>query len=242
MTYTEAPATTDTLVVSEVFGPTIQGEGPTTGRRASFVRLGGCNLSCSWCDTAYTWDSSRYDLRAELRRLPVDAIAARALAGSPGLVIISGGEPLMHQHQPGWTVLLDTLTDAGADIEVETNGTIAPTADTLASGARFNCSPKLTHSGDPMEKRIRPEALAALVASGRAVFKFVCTTAADVDEAAELAHSYGIPPTSVWISPEGTEIDQVVFHGKAVAEPAIDHGFNVGTRLHALLWGKERRR
>src|SRR5437764_321458 len=42
-------ATRDTLVVSEVFGPTAQGEGPALGRRCGFVRLGGCNLSCSWC-------------------------------------------------------------------------------------------------------------------------------------------------------------------------------------------------
>ena len=54
------------LPVSEVFGPTIQGEGPHAGRRVYFVRLGGCNLSCSWCDSAYTWDGETYDLREEL--------------------------------------------------------------------------------------------------------------------------------------------------------------------------------
>ena len=43
-----------TLVVAEVFGPTVQGEGPSAGRRASFIRLGGCNLHCDWCDTKFT--------------------------------------------------------------------------------------------------------------------------------------------------------------------------------------------
>lgn len=56
------------LVVSEVFGPTFQGEGPSLGRRAGFVRLGRCNLDCSWCDTPNTWDWSRFDPAIELRR------------------------------------------------------------------------------------------------------------------------------------------------------------------------------
>lgn len=41
------------LLVSEVFGPTVQGEGKHCGRIAAFVRLGGCNLHCRWCDTPY---------------------------------------------------------------------------------------------------------------------------------------------------------------------------------------------
>ena len=44
------------LAVSEIFGPTHQGEGPSTGRLCGFVRLARCNLSCLWCDTPYTWD------------------------------------------------------------------------------------------------------------------------------------------------------------------------------------------
>jgi 7-carboxy-7-deazaguanine synthase len=239
---TTAPATPDTLVVSEVFGPTIQGEGPTAGRRASFVRLGGCNLSCSWCDTAYTWDSTRYNLRAELQRQPVDTIADRALTGEPSLVVISGGEPLLHQYQPAWTHLLNRLALAGVDIEVETNGTLAPTGATLARGVRFNCSPKLAHSGDPAERRIRPRALAALVECGHTVFKFVCATEADVDEAAELAERYGIPNRTVWISPEGTNVEAVLIHTKVVADATVRHGFNLGTRLHTLVWGDERGR
>lgn len=237
-----ATATQDSLTLSEVFGPTIQGEGPSTGRRASFIRLGGCNLSCSWCDTPYTWDASRYDLRAELRREPVDAIAERALVGAAGLVVISGGEPLLHQNQPGWTRLLDLLTAAGVDIEIETNGTVPPTLPTLDRGVRFNCSPKLAHSGDPEARRIRPVALAGLVASGRAIFKFVAATEADVDEAAEVATRYGLPARTVWISPEGTGIDAVLSHTKVIAEPTIRHGFNLGTRLHTLVWGAERGR
>ncbi|OXM69851.1 radical SAM protein [Amycolatopsis vastitatis] len=221
----------------------MQGEGPSAGRRASFVRLGGCNLACGWCDTPYTWDGNRFDLRAELARQPVEAIVDRALAGSPELVVISGGEPLLHQLQPAWTRMLTMLRAAGADIEVETNGTIVPTAATLEPdlAVRFNVSPKLAHSGDPAARRIRPDVLAAFVASGRANFKFVCATPDDVDEAAELADRYHLD-APVWISPEGTTVEAVLIHTKLIADRVIERGFNLGTRLHVLAWGNERGR
>ena len=62
------------LVVAEVFGPTFQGEGPSAGRRAMFLRLGRCNLDCAWCDTPYTWDWSRFDPAVELHRRTVDDV------------------------------------------------------------------------------------------------------------------------------------------------------------------------
>ena len=67
------------LVVSEIFGPTIQGEGQYAGQLVAFIRLGGCNLACSWCDTPYTWDASRFDLRNEMTRTPVNEILERVL-------------------------------------------------------------------------------------------------------------------------------------------------------------------
>src|SRR5687768_9454687 len=85
------------LVVSEVFGPTWQGEGPSLGRRAGFVRLGRCNLACSWCDTPYTWDWDRFDPAVELTRMSVDAIADRIASMEVPLVVITGGEPLLQQ-------------------------------------------------------------------------------------------------------------------------------------------------
>ncbi|MPZ66180.1 MAG: 4Fe-4S cluster-binding domain-containing protein [Pseudonocardiaceae bacterium] len=234
-------STLSTLVVSEVFGPTVQGEGPSAGQRASFVRFGGCNLSCSWCDTAYTWDGRRYDLRAELHRRPVDEVARRALAGNPPLVVLTGGEPLLHQRQQGWADLLDRLVGR-CDIEVETNGTIAPAPVTLAHAVRFNVSPKLTHAGDAASARIRPDELTAFADTGLAIFKFVCATPAHVREAAELTYPLGIPPDTVWISPEGTTTEAVLTHTRAVAETTLEHGFNLGTRLHVLIWGDERGR
>ena len=102
------------LLVAETFGdkkPTFQGEGPSCGTPAVFIRLSRCNLTCSWCDTKYTWDWEHYDPRKESARLGVTALAEWALALSPGLVIITGGEPLLQQ--PKLSLLVPRLLAAG---------------------------------------------------------------------------------------------------------------------------------
>ncbi|MFG2404257.1 7-carboxy-7-deazaguanine synthase QueE [Streptomyces brevispora] len=241
MTDTQAAAT-PWLLVAECFGPTIQGEGPSTGRRASFLRLGACNLSCNWCDSGETWDASRFNLRETLTRRPVTELVDRLLEAAPGIVVITGGEPLLHQKRPGWITLLARLEAAGVDIEVETNGTLAPTPHTAAHVTRFNVSPKLAHAGDPEDKRIRPQALATLVATGRAAFKFVCRTEADVDQVAAHAHTHNLPPDTVWVMPEGTNTTELDTRLRVIADPAIAAGFNITGRLHVNAWGNEKGR
>lgn len=230
------------LVVSEIFGPTVSGEGPTLGQRCAFLRLGGCNLDCSWCDSAWTWDASRFDLRAELRRMPADEIVGRLLATGTKFVIVSGGEPLLQQRYAGWNAVLRGLTGAGVRVEVETNGTVEPTAETARMLTRFTVSPKLAHSGVAEDKRVSPVALKALMATGKAAFKFVCVTAADVAEAVDLVRAHGIPGRRVWVMPEGRDSAALCRHLGVIADPAIAAGFNVTTRLHVHAWGDERGR
>lgn len=230
------------LVVSEIFGPTVSGEGPTLGQRCSFLRLGGCNLTCAWCDTPYTWDASRHDLRAELRRMDADRIVERLLATGCRFVIISGGEPLLQQGYPGWVAVLRGLIGAGVRVEVETNGTVEPTDETTRLMTRFTVSPKLAHSGVYVDRRINSAALKALTATGKAVFKVVCRDAADVAETQALATAHGIPARRVWVMPEGADSATLSRHLAVIADPAIAAGFNVTTRLHVHAWGDERGR
>lgn len=237
-----AVATGETLVLSEWFGPTVQGEGPSAGTPASFVRTGGCNLGCSFCDTPYTWDGRRHDLRAELRRVPVADVVADVLAHDTPLIVITGGEPLLHQGQPGWDRLLNALAYHGRRIEVETNGTIVPSSLTSHRVAQFNCSPKLANSGEPTARRVVPAALAALAATGKAVFKFVAATPGDVDEAAAIVAAHALPRDRVWIMPEGTSPATVLESSRAIADRVVAHRFRLTTRLHTLIWSDERRR
>jgi 7-carboxy-7-deazaguanine synthase len=230
------------LVVSEIFGPTVSGEGPTLGQRCSFLRLGGCNLTCTWCDSAFTWDASRHDLRAELSRMDAEEVVRRLLATGAKFVIVSGGEPLLQQRYPGWNAMLRGLTGAGVRVEVETNGTVEPTAESARLLTRFTVSPKLAHSGVPEDRRIVPLALKALAATGKAVFKFVCRDVGDVAEAQALSGAHGIPGRRVWVMPEGRDSATLCRHLAAIADPAVAAGFNVTTRLHVHAWGDERGR
>lgn len=115
---------------------TIQGEGPFTGSPAVFVRLAGCNLRCPGCDTDYT----------EGRQLlSVADILFNVQAYRPnGLVVVTGGEPFRQNLEP----LFNTLLDAGYVVQVETNGTLAPTPYRYnlnpweRKGVYIVCSPK----------------------------------------------------------------------------------------------------
>lgn len=226
------------LVVAEVFGPTFQGEGPSVGRRAGFVRLGRCNLDCSWCDTPYTWDWDRYDPAVELRPMSVATALAQLDDVAPEIVVVTGGEPLLQQRR--LVPLLDGCAAHGWPVEIETNGTIVPDERLVSLVGQWNVSPKLANSGVPYEKRIRSDALIALRATGRAVFKFVVTDVNDLDEVADLVDDHALAP--VWIMPEGTDPTTQLDRARQLADSVLARGWNLTLRLHTLLWGDQRGR
>jgi len=91
---------------------TIQGEGFNTGRVAYFIRLGGCDVGCVWCDVKESWDAD-----AHPRQAVADLVAAAS--EFPGRhVVITGGEPLMHNCLP----LTKALQEAGFKTWIETSG------------------------------------------------------------------------------------------------------------------------
>jgi 7-cyano-7-deazaguanosine (preQ0) biosynthesis protein QueE len=223
-----------TLVVSEVFGPTVQGEGPSVGRRAGFVRLGRCHLSCTWCDTAFTWDWDRFDPAEELRERSVDEVMTQLDAMGIDRVVITGGEPLLQQRDLAG--LVEACRARGWTTEIETAGTIAPALPV----DQWNVSPKLANSGNPLERRYKPDVLRAFAATGRAAFKFVVCAPPDLDEVAAIVDECGL--TNVWVMPEGTTSATVVARTAALADAVVGRGWNLATRLHILAWGDARGR
>ncbi len=238
-------AATDTRMrVSEVFGPTWQGEGPHAGRPVHFLRLGLCNLSCEWCDTPFTWDAKRFNLAETIPTRTVAEVVADLLAvgAGEGVVVVSGGEPLMHAAQ------LEVLTSqpelAGVEWHVETNGTIYAPAWWESRFAHSTVSPKVG-TRDPLSKRVKEGPLhrwRALAEQGVAAFKFVARNADEVDAAAAVAEHIGLRPELVWIMPEGVSADAVVGNHRLIAPRVAHYGFNTTTRLHTLLWDDERGR
>ena len=226
------------LMVSELFGPTVQGEGPSTGQLASFARLSGCPLSCRWCDTPWTWDWTRYDRSAEQHPMTIGEVTAWAGRQPARLIVITGGEPLVQARQ--LTELVPALAALGKDVEIETSGIIAPPSALAANGAKFNVSPKLSNAAMPESRRIRGHALRALASSGAARFKFVAQRLSDLAEIAALEAAYGLDP--VWVMPQGTTSTAVMSGMRLLADEVIARGWHLSPRLHVLLWEDTRGR
>lgn len=227
------------LLVSEVFGPTIQGEGPSAGRPAVFVRLGACNLACAWCDTAYTWDGHRYDLSSELRVRPTTDVAREVLALRPSLVVLTGGEPALQSREAAR--LARAITAGGAAIELETSGTVPLGA--LANVARLVvASPKLASSAVPERARLRWGVLAEIAALPHAVFKFVIQSPADLREADDVAARLGLLPGRVWLMPEATNAAALGDGLRLLAPHAVSRGWSLSSRLQVAVWGDQRGR
>lgn len=102
---------TTLLPVMESFY-TIQGEGYHQGKAAYFIRLGGCDVGCVWCDVKESWQANDHPL------IPIEKITADAMAHSGRMAVITGGEPLMHD----CSALTRSLHEAGFLINIETSG------------------------------------------------------------------------------------------------------------------------
>ena len=102
---------TATLPVMEDFY-TIQGEGYHQGRAAYFVRLGGCDVGCVWCDVKDSWDANRHP------QVSLEELLKRVAATPAPFVVITGGEPLMHD----LTALTTLYQENGIRTHIETSG------------------------------------------------------------------------------------------------------------------------
>ncbi|WP_341834738.1 7-carboxy-7-deazaguanine synthase QueE [Chitinophaga pollutisoli] len=102
---------TTVLPVMESFY-TIQGEGFHQGKAAYFIRLGGCDVGCVWCDVKESWDADKHPQR------PVSALVAEAAMHPGRIAVITGGEPLMHDLR----ALTEALRAEGFRTHMETSG------------------------------------------------------------------------------------------------------------------------
>ncbi|GAA3875377.1 7-carboxy-7-deazaguanine synthase QueE [Streptomyces sedi] len=229
------------LIVAECFGveaPTFQGEGPSCGHPALFIRLSRCNLTCAKCDTKYTWDWARFDPRQESTKRTVADLVAWATSSPVELVVITGGEPLLQQKR--LVPLVRQLLVAGKRVEFETNGTLVPLPELVVDGVHCNVSPKIASFGVDEAKSVVPAALEAFAASGRAVFKFVASSVADLDRIAELADAHRLAP--VWVMPEGNTVEAITATTRVLADAVAARHWHFTTRLHVLAFAGARGR
>lgn len=112
---------------------TIQGEGYHTGKAAYFIRIGGCDVGCSWCDTKFSWDPDLHPL------VEVDRIVGNAVKYPAAAVVVTGGEPLMVNMGP----LTEKLREKGIQTFLETSGAypLTGTWDWICLSPKKNAPP-----------------------------------------------------------------------------------------------------
>jgi organic radical activating enzyme len=232
------------VAISEVFY-SLQGEGKTTGVPSVFVRLGGCNLMCggqgtqfdkelhngaTWrCDTIEVWMNALGKSVDEI--LPDDCIEA---IKNGAHLILTGGEPTL-QAKALNEFIKYVMTEINPEvyIEVETNGTNSPNLEHID---QWNCSPKLSNSGNEKSVRYRPEVLKELNELNTQ-FKFVISGEEDLKEIHE-EFSF-LNPRKIWLMPAGE--NQLLLNPikTIVAELAKKYFYNFTTRLHIDLWDRK---
>ena len=217
-----AESATVKLRITEIFA-SVQGESTRVGLPTVFVRLTGCPLRCTWCDTAYafTGGSTR----------TLDDILAEVARHGLRHVCVTGGEPLA---QKGCLALLSALCDAGHDVSLETSGAL-DIADVDARVARI-MDLKAPGSGEVDKNRY--ENIALLRANDEV--KIVLADAADYDWArAQIATHALDRRCSVLLSPVAGELDPAEL-AEWVVRDRLPVRFQL--QLHKILWNDARGR
>lgn len=224
------------IKVCEVFFG-IQGEGPSSGVPALFIRTYGCPLRCTWCDTPFS-----YDNKDEMFKIGSHYIIDKLTNTNVRKIIFTGGEPMAQQK--AISEIMDQIMFSSAirfiDYEFETAGIYVPNhISNHLHKVQWNVSPKLENSGNSKKFRYKREALETLNAR-QANFKFVVSNQADLDEVKEMQADIKIPNRKMWLMPEGVERKQIIKGGQWLTDVCVKHGYNLALRNHVVLFGDKR--
>lgn len=237
----------ETIRISEIFGPTIQGEGALIGQPTVFVRTGGCDYRCSWCDSLHAVDSR---FRADWRPMTTAEILARvrALSGdTPLMVSLSGGNPAIQPLGP----LIRQGQTKGYRFALETQGSVS--RDWFSDLDMLVLSPKPPSSAMTTDWEALGDCVKAAASKPRIALKFVIFDEADFAYAREAAARF--PYLSVYLqpgnhTPPGPEdmdacIDTEGILGRMgwlIDRVIAERWFaaHVLPQLHVLIWGNKR--
>jgi organic radical activating enzyme len=233
------PIASSSLVVpvTECYTDVLQGEGPSAGTFCSFLRFTGCHRSCDWCDSTHTWKKGEI----QTTKLSLSSLYDTLHKGRARKLVLTGGEPLLHQDKPYFKELLKW---PGWQFEIETEGTFAPSQQLqeLADDfiLRVNCSPKLSHAGMGDLSATYKQSLPRLLEMPLTILKFVVRNEADVQEAWDLAYEVGASTAQVYLMPEGQTKQGQIDAIETVYDLAVKYGLNFMPRLHVLRWDKKK--
>ena len=226
------------MKVIEIFSSR-QGEGIWTGVRSTFIRIGGCNLRCRFCDTTYA--SWRCESGEDL---DVEEITGWAVLYQNPHVVVTGGEPMLF----GETVQLTKLLAArGFVVTIETNGT----CDLPVECDLMSISPKMSNSvprgtltnfaREHDDIRFRPDVVRVLASRYRCQLKFVVGSEEDIREIDEyIAMVPNVAKNHVLLMPMATNAETMHTKGEWIKVLCEDRGYSYCPRMHLEWYGGAR--
>lgn len=224
------------MKISEIFH-SIQGEGKYIGRPSTFIRVGGCNLVCpsfgvNGCDSYYAvnkkyqnewFDMSLEELQKEIDKNPKSDI------------VLTGGEPTLFYKE------LYPIIKNNQDklITIETNTTINIDFEKypLYTNVAFSMSVKLSNSGEPKEKRVKPEIIKNIALNAKkSFFKFVINRDLN-DEIKEITEDINLP---IYCMPLGESESELQKNSFFVFDFCLKNGYNYSDRIHIRIFNKKK--
>ena len=207
--------------VSEIFY-SLQGEGESIGKPVVFLRLSGCHLRCTWCDSKFTWDfksgktMTTAEIIKEIKKFPAKHL------------VITGGEPLIQQS--ALKELLEKIPNYY--VEMETSGSLKSHIDDYID--HYNCSPKLSNSGN---KEIRLEKFPA----EKTYYKFVVSDEKNLQEIKSFIKKHRLKKDQIFLMPEGVTKRTIQEKSLWLAEICKKENLRFTPRLHINIWGNKRK-
>ncbi|GHB17306.1 7-carboxy-7-deazaguanine synthase [Pseudovibrio japonicus] len=235
------------LNISEIFGPTIQGEGALMGEPTVFVRTGGCDYRCSWCDTLHAVDSAYRHTWAQMDSADVWDKIEELSSGQPITVSLSGGNPAIQD----FSQVISLGKAKGYRFAIETQGSIA--RDWFADLDTLVLSPKPPSSGETVDWDKFDACLTAASTQVTSVMKIVVFDDVDYHWANEVSERY--PDLPLYLQPgnhtppppddDDAQIDMDGIMDRMhwlVDKTVSDQWFRprILPQLHVLLWGNKR--
>jgi 7-carboxy-7-deazaguanine synthase len=237
------------IPVMEIFGPTIQGEGMVIGQKTMFVRTAGCDYSCSWCDSAFTWDGSGKDL---IKQMNAEEIwqELKSIGGDGfSFVTISGGNPALFKNL---SFLIELLKSNNIKVGLETQG--SRWQDWFLDINELTISPKPPSSGMETDFKVLDKIINKLYKEqidGETSIKVVIFDDEDFEYARKVHMRY---PNVAFFLQVGNKDVQTTENEKLILDLLREYEIltekvikdkqfrdvKVLPQLHTLLWGNKR--
>lgn len=232
----------------------IQGEGKYSGKLAIFIRFAGCNFNCSGfevkliknekilkgCDTIRAVFTKEFNEGYE--NLNASELFKRVLdlkKDFDPIVVITGGEPLIHHENPEFIHFIQTLLENNFEVHFESNGSIELDFEKYPfyKECIFALSVKLQNSGMSKEKRLNINALKAFKQYAKdSFYKFVLNSSQLESSALEILEILEKAPNEIFCMPMGENEQNLKQNALKIAEFCIKNGYNYSDRIHIRLW------